>query len=156
MEKLHEVSFEVLADGTISLEQQYGLEEPCAVWLHPEQLKFIARRVAGMSEATAAQIADLERQLSVLTVGLEELACDSSARGEILNFCHVGSEFIERLDGLLNLAWEFSGGRLSPDDMRRSQQPLPCSQNDQPATAASARQQKAAKRERASQPALDL
>ena len=155
MEKLHEVGFEVLADGTISLEQQSGHEEPCTVWLHPEQLRFITRRVAEMPEATAAQVEDLERRLSVLTVGLEEFVCDSSVRGEIINYCRAGAELIERLDGLLNLAWEFSG-RLTPDDLCRSQQSPPSDQNDQPATTPPASPQKAAKRESASQPSLGL
>lgn len=122
MEQMHEISFEQIEDGSIRLEQQSGHGEHDVILLHPEQLKFITRRMCGMNSATAAKVENLERKISILANGLEEFVCETSLRGEILERCECGLEILARLDGLLNLAWEFDGSRLDPKDMRRPQE----------------------------------
>ena len=124
MEQMHEISFELIEDGSIRLEQQSGIDEPNIIWLHPEQLKYISRRTCGMDNATAASIEDLERKLSILTAGLERFVCDSGIRSEILDRCGNGLELITRLDWLLNLAWEYDGQRLTPDDLQPPDKPV--------------------------------
>lgn len=114
MEQMHEISFSLNdADGAIRLEQPNGFDEPDVVLLHPEQLAFISRRMVGMTEATAAQVADLERKLAVLAGDLENIVTDNDIRRQIIE-CPDGPEIITRLDGLLDLATEFDGGRLKP------------------------------------------
>ena len=134
MERMHEISFEHIEDGSIRLEQQSGVDEPNMIWLHPEQLKFIARRTCGMDSATAATVEDLERRLSVLSTGLEDFVCESSIRGEILEDCRNGLEYIARLDGLLNLAYEFAGLHLQPGDMQKPQREPESSSSAKPAS----------------------
>ncbi|WP_305073882.1 hypothetical protein [Propionivibrio sp.] len=114
MQKLHEISFDILDDGTISLEQQSGVDESSVIWLHPEQVRFIARRVCGLNEATATKVSDLERKLSVLTDRLESLVVADWFRKGIINECGDGVEMIAKLDGLVDLAIEMDGGRLLP------------------------------------------
>lgn len=116
MQKLYEVSYEILDDGTVALEQQSGVDEPNVIWLHPEQVRFIARRVCGMSEATAAKVKDLERKLSVITDRLEQLVTADWFRKGVINECDDGIEMIAKLDGLVDLAVEMDGGRLLPDE----------------------------------------
>ena len=155
MEKMHQVSFG-LTDETIRLEQQSGLDEPDVIHLHPEQLKFITRRLTGMKEASAVQVAELERRLSVLTAGLAEFVCDSSIRSEMLDNCPAEFDFIERLDGLLNLAWEFSDNPLSPDDMRRPQAEPTGAPKDPPYVTASPSADNSTKRDNDIQLGLDV
>jgi hypothetical protein len=156
MTKMYEIDFELIEDGSIRLEQQSGIDEPNMIWLHPEQLKFIARRMTGTNEATAVQVEELERRLLVLTAGLEEFVCDSSTRGEIPDDCRSGLEFITRLDGLLNLAWEFSGCRLTPEDMRRQQTEATGVPKDPPYAYASPIKNNATKRDNVEQLGLDV
>lgn len=126
MEKMHEVSFELLEDGSISLEQQYGVDDPNVIYLHPEQLKFITRRMCGMDSATAACVEDLERKIAVLTDRLGKLVEASWFRSSIIDRCGDGVEIIARLDGVLDLAIEFDGGRLLPsDEAKEEAEPTP-------------------------------
>ena len=126
MEKMHEVSFELLEDGSISLEQQYGVDDPNVIYLHPEQLKFITRRMCGMDSATAASVEDLERKIAVLTDRLGKLVEASWFRSSIIDRCGDGVEIIARLDGVLDLAIEFDGGRLLPsDEAKEEAEPTP-------------------------------
>ena len=124
MEQMHEISFELIEDGSIRLEQQSGVDEPNTIWLHPEQLKYITRRTCGMNGATAESIEAIERKLSILAAGLEGFVCDSSIRGEILDRCGNGLELITRLDWLLNLAWEYDDQRLTPEDLQPPDKPV--------------------------------
>ena len=124
MEQMHEISFELIEDGSIRLEQQSGIDEPNIIWLHPEQLKYITRRAFGTDSATTASIEDLKRKLSVLAAGLSTFVCDSSIRSEILDQCGNGLELITRLDWLLNLAWEYDGQRLTPEDLQPIDKPV--------------------------------
>ena len=119
MEQMHEISFKKLKDGTICLEQQLGCEEPSVIHLHPEQLKFIARRMAGLNETTAAQVEDLERKLSILAGDIDFIVKDKSIRRDIID-SDCGSEFelLARLDALWDLAIEFDGSRLLPREAK--------------------------------------
>ena len=38
--------------------------------------------------------------------------------------CGNGLELIARLDGLINLAWEYDGGRLTPEDLQQPEKPV--------------------------------
>ena len=124
MEKMHEISFEFIGDGSVRLEQQSLIDDPNVILLHPEQLKFIARRTCAMDDSTAASIGDLERKLSILAAGLERFVCDSGIRGEILDQCSNGLELITRLDWLMNLACEYNGQRLMPEDLLPTDKPV--------------------------------
>ena len=123
MEQMHEISFKHVNDGSIRLEQQSGVDEPNMIWLHPEQLKYITRRICGMDSATAASIKDLERKLSILSAGLERFVCDADIRAEILDQCGNGPELINRLHGILILAREYDGARLTPKDLHPAFKP---------------------------------
>ena len=41
-----------------------------------------------------------------------------------LDQCGNGLELIARLDGLINLAWEYDGGRLTPEDLQQPEKPV--------------------------------
>jgi hypothetical protein len=126
MEKMYEVGFELLEDGSISLEQSNGYESPVVVWLHPEQMKFITRRMCGMDSATAASVEDLERKIAVLADRLERLVDAKWFRSSIVDSCGDGVEIMARLDGLLDLAIEFDGGRLlASDALKEEAEPKP-------------------------------
>ncbi|MBI2276332.1 MAG: hypothetical protein HYU74_03155 [Dechloromonas sp.] len=58
---------------------------------------------------------DLERRLTVLTEKLEDIICKDHYRSDILENCDYGAEIIIRLDSLLDLAYEFDRGRLTPE-----------------------------------------
>lgn len=116
MEQMHEISFEQISDGSIRLEQQSGHGERDVILLHPEQLRFIARRMAGMKSETAALVQDLERKLSVITDRLEHLVTDDWFRKGIINECGDGVEMMVRLDGIVDLCVEMDGGRLLPSE----------------------------------------
>ena len=110
---MHEISFEQIEDGLIRLEQQLGFDEANVVLLHPEQLKFITRRMCGINAATANKLEDLERRLSILADELEFIVLEDDFRRQIVD-CMDGIELMTRLDALLDLAYEFDGGRLAP------------------------------------------
>ena len=115
---MHNVKVTTSDSGDIILTQcEFDCDDK--VYQHPEQLRLIARRVAGLKESTVDQVADLERKIGVLASGISSFVCDTSIRTEIIDHCPSSFEFIERLDGLLNLALEYDGGRLLPDDMDR-------------------------------------
>ena len=118
MEQMHEISFEQISDGSIRLEQLSGHDERDVIILHPEQLRFIARRMAGMKPDTAALVEDLERKLSVITDRLEHLVTDNWFRKGIINECSDGIEMMAKLDGLVDLCVEMDGGRLLPSESK--------------------------------------
>lgn len=114
--KWHELIIDRLPDGGIHLEQQSGCEEPSVIHLHPEQILFIARRLCGMKPETAEKVADLERRIAVLTDRLGQFVNDQDIRNDMIDHCADGIEYVVRLDGLLDLAIEFDGNRLLPND----------------------------------------
>jgi hypothetical protein len=111
MEKMYGLSFSRQSDGAIRLSQGAGAKESSFV-LAPSQLSYIARRVAGLDESDSARVADLERKLGVLASRIEKIACDDNLRNDIAEHCRDGLWIISQLDGLLDLAVEFDGGRL--------------------------------------------
>lgn len=112
----HDLTIDRLPDGGIHLEQQGGCDEPSVIHLHPEQILFIARRLCGMKSETAEKVVDLERRIAVLTDKLQDFVCDKHMRSSVLGLCDDGQEHIARLDALLDLALEFDGGRLEPEE----------------------------------------
>jgi len=114
-QRFHDLTFTLMDDGTVKLTQT-DCGEDFVVVAHPEQIRFIARRVCGLNEATAAKVSDLERKLSVITDRLESLVTADWLRKSIANECEDGIEIMAKLDGLLDLAVEMDGGRLLPSD----------------------------------------
>ena len=55
---MHNIKVTTSTDGDIVLTQS-EFDSDDKIYLHPEQLLLIARREAGLSEATANQVADL-------------------------------------------------------------------------------------------------
>lgn len=113
-EQFYDLSVEQQTDGTIRLEQADYCGESVIIDLHPEQVRFIARRVAGMKPDTAAIVADLERRLEVLADKIGAFVCEHTIREEIIERCGSGFELMVRLDALYDLALEFTG-RLAPE-----------------------------------------
>lgn len=116
----HDLIIDRLKDGGIHLEQQAGLQEPSVIHLHPEQVLFIARRLCGMKQETAAQVADLERRVAVLTDKVQNIVCNKAFRSDLLEGLSDGYEHLAKLDALLDLALEFDGGRLMPESNESS------------------------------------
>lgn len=129
-EQFHDLAFEQLEDGTIRLEQKDYCGESVIIDLHPEQVRFIARSMAGMKPDTTAIVADLERKLEVLADKIGAFVCEGSIRGEIIERCGSGFELMVRLDALYDLALEFTGGiapesqlSASPQNVRKMSAP---------------------------------
>jgi hypothetical protein len=115
MQRFHDLSFSSQPDGSIRL-MQSDCGEDYILDMHPEQLLFIARQLCGMKPETADKVADLERRIAVLTDRLQDFACNTFMRGEIIDRLGHGFEYLAKLDALLDLALEFDGGRLTPGD----------------------------------------
>ncbi len=113
--RFNDLAYEQLADGTIRLEQRGYNGEEVAVDLHPEQLLFITRRLCGMKQESATQISDLERRIAVLTDKAQNIVCNKAFRSDLLEGLSNGYGHLAKLDGLLDLALEFDGGRLEPE-----------------------------------------
>lgn len=111
----HDLIIGRLPDGGIHLEQQSGCDEPSVIHLHPEQLLFITRQLCGMKPETAGKVAELERRIAVLTDKLQSIVCNKAFRSDLIERVSDGFEYLARLDGLLDLALEFDGGRLEPE-----------------------------------------
>ena len=43
--RMHDLTFQQLEDGTIQLEQQWGIDDPVSIELHPSQLRHVAEAV---------------------------------------------------------------------------------------------------------------
>lgn len=112
----HDLIIDRLPDGGIHLEQQAGLDEPSVIHTHPEQILFIARQLCGMKYETAGKAAELERRIAVLTDKIQDFVCNKYMRSSLLEHCSEGAEHLARLDSLLDLALEFDGGRLEPEE----------------------------------------
>ena len=127
----HDLIIDRLPDGGIHLEQQSGVDDPNVIHLHPEQVLSIARHLCGMKPETAGKVAELERRIAVLTDTLQNLVCNKAFRGDLVDGIGEGFEYLAKLDGLLDLAMEFDGGRLEPEYKQSSdddEKPIyPCS-----------------------------
>ncbi len=120
----HDLAFDLMDDGTVKLTQT-DCGEDYIITAHPEQIVFIARQLCGMNSATASQVQDLERKLSVLTDRLERLVTDRWFRDGIIDGCADFAEMLASLDGLVDLAVEMDGGRLLPSDPKPEPPPEP-------------------------------
>lgn len=135
----HDLYVTRLTDGGIHLEQSPGVEEPSVIHLHPEQLLSIARQLCGMKPEDAGRLAELERRIAILTDKLQSIVCNRLFRTDLLDAGQDGYAHLVQLDGLLDLALEFDGGRLTPevnDDAMlepgiASQLAAPCAAMDQ-------------------------
>lgn len=124
-QRFYDLSFAQQNDGTVRLTQT-DCGEDSIIDAHPEQLKFIARRLCGMDSATAAEVEDLERKLSILAGDIDFIVKDKCLRRDIID-SGCGSEFelLARLDALWDLAIEFDGGRLLPREKPEENTPIP-------------------------------
>jgi hypothetical protein len=114
-ERFHDLGFKRMPDGCIRLTQS-ECDEDSIIDLHPEQVLYVARRLCGLRSETAAQVADVERRISVLAERLESLVLADWFRRSIVQSCGDGVEIMCRLDAVLDLAVEFDGGRLEPEE----------------------------------------
>jgi len=112
--RFYDVEYKKDAEGEISLTQQCGVDEPNVVLMRPEQLLFIARQLCGMKPETAGKVAELERRIAVMVDKLQNIVCDSAFRSDLIEDLSDGFAYLAKLDGLLDLAMEFDGGRLRP------------------------------------------
>lgn len=124
MEKFYDTSFSSQPDGSVRL-MQSDCGEDCIIDLHPEQLLFIARRLCGMKPETAGKVTELERRIAVLTDKLQNLVCNKAFRSDLIEGVGDGFEYLAKLDGLLDLAMEFDGGRLEPEYKQASDDEKP-------------------------------
>ena len=115
MTKFYDLEFKQQSDGSIRLTQT-ECGEDSIIDTHPEQILFIARRLCGMKPETAEKVADLERRIAVLTDRLGQFVNDQDICNDMIDHCADGIEYVVRLDGLLDLAIEFDGNRLLPND----------------------------------------
>lgn len=113
-EKFYDLSFSRQPDGSVRLVQHDGGEDT-TILAHPSQLVFIASRLAGQPEHSPGPEADLRRRIGVLADKLQDFACDRAFRSDLLHNPD-GFLYLARLDALLDLALEYDGGRLVPDE----------------------------------------
>lgn len=109
LERMYDLQWEVLESGTIRLRQE-EFDEYNVIDLHPEQIRFIARRLCGMKQETAELVKNLERKLAVLDEKIADLVLNDGIRQEIVSRCGDGFEIILQMDGLLELSTEYTGG----------------------------------------------
>ena len=123
--RFYDLTFIQQADGSIRLTQSdHG--EDYIIDAHPEQILFVARQLCGMKPQAADTVAELERRLAVLTDKLQNIVCDKAFRTDLIERCGHGFDYLARLDALLDLAFEFDGGRLEPE--YKYEQPTPSTQ----------------------------
>lgn len=114
MQKFHDLTFSRQPDGSIRLMQSdYG--DDYIIDLHPEQILFVARQLCGMKPESANKVQELERRIAVLTDKLQNFVCNGAFRSDLIEGIGDGFEYLAKLDGLLDLAMEFDGGRLEPE-----------------------------------------
>lgn len=115
-ERLYDLTFEAFPDGSVNLEQSAGCGEVAYLTLHASQLRLLAERtgLTGRASSRAPEVADLERRIAVLTSKLQSIVCNKAFRSDLAEGLGEGFEYLAILDGLLDLAFEFDGGRLEP------------------------------------------
>jgi hypothetical protein len=121
-QRFYDLGFVRQQDGTVQLTQT-ECGESSIIYTHPEQLKFISRRLCGMDNATDDKIDDLERKLSILASDIDFIVHNQGVRSDIIAG-GSGNEFVllARLDALWDLAMEFDGGRLLPRESHEEEQ----------------------------------
>lgn len=105
-EQFYGLSFEVLEDGTIRLEQHDYCGETVIVDVHPQQLFHIARSVHPNAPIkTDERIATLERRLCWLRDRFEE--CHSALPSDMYERCPEAFEFGAWLTASIDVSREF-------------------------------------------------
>lgn len=135
-EQFFDLEVERLSDKHIRLTQNEG-DRADMVDLHPEQVRFIARQLAGMTSGEAGAVAEFERRFSVLTGKLQNIIGDADFRADVLTRCGNGSLWLARLDAIADLALEFDGGRLAPKGQGADETPAAGSEEGATSAAAS-------------------
>lgn len=102
-ESMYDLAFAFDGDR-VRLEQSTGPGEVAVVDLHPSQLRLLAER-AGLLPPGSNGIA--ARRLRTVRDKLGALVGADYFRGELLDRCHLGSEFLTELDSICDLAEEF-------------------------------------------------
>lgn len=103
-EKMFDLEFAQLEDGTVRLTQTDYAGESYIIDLHPAQLRHIAERAGVMSIGSDGIAA---RRLLIVADRLTELACTEFYRDEIMERCALGGQFLTDLDGVRFMADEF-------------------------------------------------
>jgi len=112
--RFYDLNFSRLADGTIRLTQT-DCGEDCIIDTHPEQLRYIVAQVFGQTTDLSGRVDGFARRIAVLTDKLQDIVCNKAFRTDLLAGGN-GFEYLARLDALMNLALEFDGGRLEPEE----------------------------------------
>lgn len=119
-EQFHDMSFEVMEDGTIRIEQRDTCGESVIVDAHPQQIIHIARTVSTTRQtqphAQAERIATLERRLRWLCDRFKEAY--ATLPDDIYERCSGASEFDAWLQASVDVATEYCA------DLREPQEPL--------------------------------
>lgn len=111
-ETFPQLTFSVEADGSILLEQIQN-HESVKISLHPQQLAHIGRALFSGRSAKDAQIADLQRKITVLTDRIGDLVGDKFFRTQIIDRCGDWEVILARWDHIFELACEFDCGLVS-------------------------------------------
>lgn len=108
-EQFNDLGFEVLDDGTFSLEQHDYCGESVLIDLHPAQLEYIARSVQpnGMAE----RITTLERRLRWLRDRFEET--HAAVPHDMFDRCSEAFEFDACIQASIDVAGEYCADLVS-------------------------------------------
>ncbi len=78
--KMHDLTFRKLEDGTIQLEQQWGIDDPVTIEVHPSQLRHVAEAVGLLEPAKPpGQPRALKKRLERLRSRLVDIHDDLAA-----------------------------------------------------------------------------
>ncbi|WP_153116254.1 hypothetical protein [Rhodocyclus tenuis] len=103
-----DLAAEELDDGRIRLTQR-DADDEYSIDLHPEQIRFLARRLFGRAAEEAAAVADVERRIGLLQARFESILANPDFRGDLLTRCANGPLWLARLDAIDDLARAFAG-----------------------------------------------
>lgn len=111
-EQFHHLSFEVLDDGTIRLEQRDYCGESVLIDLHPAQLEYIAHSVRpNAPNEMTERITTLERRLCWLRDRFEEIR--AAAPSDMFDFCSEAFEFDAWIQASIDVADEYCADLVS-------------------------------------------
>lgn len=113
--RFYDLTFNREPDGSIYLEQQSGIDDPVSIFAHPEQLRYIVAQVFGQTPDLSGRVDGLARRIAVLTDKLQDIVCNKAFRADLMDGGN-GFEYLAKLDALMDLALEFDGGRLMPEE----------------------------------------
>lgn len=125
-ESMFDISYGFDENATVRLEQQNYAGEVSTILLAPEQLKPITRCLCGpvnFTEDAATRCEELKRRLRVLTDKLVDIVGAECFRRDLLDQGEDGCWYLARLDGLVDIASEFSDKPLTSDDDEDTTEP---------------------------------